>query len=140
MYKELYFMKKIKTIIVSLSLALGLVTVPLMPLTAAADDANPAQSIGQGVTAVGGKSTGGSGEFTTGIKNVVNTLLFLLGVVAVIAIIIGGFRYATSNGDAGQIKAAKDIILYAVVGLVVAILAYAIVNFVISTFGTAAGK
>jgi hypothetical protein len=46
-------------------------------------------------------------------------------------IIVGGIRYTTSNGDSGRIKAAKDTITYAVVGLVVAILAYAIVNFVI---------
>ena len=43
-------------------------------------------------------------------------------------------RYATSNGDAQQVKSAKDAVLYAVIGLVVAILAYAIVNFVLGAF------
>lgn len=63
--------------------------------------------------------------------NLVNTLLFVLGIVSVLAIILGGIRFATSNGSADQIKQAKNIILYAVVGLVVAILAYAIVDFVV---------
>jgi multisubunit Na+/H+ antiporter MnhB subunit len=60
--------------------------------------------------------------------------LFILGAIAVIMIVIGGIRYTTSNGDSGSIKSAKDTILYAVVGLVVAMLAYAIVNFVVQSF------
>ncbi len=53
------------------------------------------------------------------------------GIVAVIAIIIGGIRYVTSNGDSSGIQAAKNTILYAVVGLVVVIAAAAITDFVI---------
>ncbi len=68
------------------------------------------------------------------VKTVINTLLYVLGVIAVIMIIIGGIRYTTSNGDSGSLKTAKDTILYSVVGLVVAIMAFAIVNFVISSF------
>jgi multisubunit Na+/H+ antiporter MnhB subunit len=49
-------------------------------------------------------------------------------------IIIGGIRYTTSNGESSQIKSAKDTIMYAVIGLVVAILAYSIVNFVVDQF------
>lgn len=65
------------------------------------------------------------------IKNVITTILIVLGMVAVIMIVIGGIRYTTSNGDASAIKSAKDTILYAVIGLVVAIFSFAIVNFVI---------
>lgn len=68
------------------------------------------------------------------IQNVVNVLLFVLGMIAVIMIVIGGIRYATSGGDSSQIQAAKNTILYAVVGLVVAIMSYAIVNFVLASF------
>jgi len=68
------------------------------------------------------------------IKNVINTILVVLGMIAVIMIIIGGIRYTTSNGDPGSIKSAKDTILYAVVGLVIAILSFAIVNFVLGRF------
>lgn len=66
------------------------------------------------------------------ITNIINLLLVVIGIIAVIMIIIGGFRYTTSAGDAGQTKSARDTIIYAVVGLVIAIMAYAIVNFVLS--------
>ncbi|HEY8992705.1 MAG TPA: hypothetical protein VIM37_02535 [Candidatus Microsaccharimonas sp.] len=68
------------------------------------------------------------------IATIVNVLLFIIGAIAVIMIIIGGIMYATSAGDAGQVTKAKNTILYAVVGLVVAFLAYAIVNFVVLRF------
>lgn len=69
------------------------------------------------------------------MKKVINMLLFIIGIVAVISIIIGGIMYTVSSGDQGKIKTAKDTILYAVVGLVVAILAFAIVNFVVNNLG-----
>lgn len=68
------------------------------------------------------------------LKNIVNVLLFVLGAIAVIMIVIGGIRYTLSNGDSSAITGAKNTILYAVVGLVVALLAYAIVNFVLGAF------
>ncbi len=84
----------------------------------------------------GAGATGQTGGTTveSGITTITNILLFLIGAIAVIAIIIGGIRYVTSNGDASQTKSAKDTILYAVVGLIVAIVAYAIVQFVVSRF------
>jgi hypothetical protein len=63
---------------------------------------------------------------------IANVLIFLVGAIAVIVIIFGGLRYVISTGDAGRIKQAKDTILYGVIGVVIAILAYAIVNFVIT--------
>jgi hypothetical protein len=68
------------------------------------------------------------------IKQVTNVLLFILGAVAVIMIIIGGIKYTISNGDSGQITSAKNTILYSVIGLIVALLAFAIVNFVLDSF------
>ncbi len=67
----------------------------------------------------------------TAIKSIINMMLFVLGSVSVIMIVIGGIRYTTSNGDSNGIQGAKNTILYAIVGLVVAILAYAMVNFVV---------
>lgn len=78
------------------------------------------------------KST--SDNATSMIKVVINTLLYALGIVAVIMIIIGGIRYTTSNGEAAGIKGAKDTITYAVVGLAVAIMAFTVVNFVVGKF------
>lgn len=65
---------------------------------------------------------------------ITNVLLFLLGAVSVIMLVIGGFRYVISGGDSNQLQGAKNTILYAVVGLVVAIMAYAITDFVIDLF------
>lgn len=64
--------------------------------------------------------------------NIINTLIFVIGAVAVIMIVIGGFRYVISGGDSGQINSAKNTILYAVIGLVVALMSYAIVNFILA--------
>lgn len=69
-------------------------------------------------------------------KTITNVLLFIIGAISVIMLIIGGIRYTTSNGDSGAITTAKNTILYAVIGIVVALLAYALVNFVISSFVT----
>lgn len=71
------------------------------------------------------------GSLTDVITAVVNTILYIVGIVAVVMIIVGGFRYVVSNGDSAQISAAKSTITYAVVGLIVAAAAFAIVNFVL---------
>ncbi|MBR5419193.1 hypothetical protein IK110_03020 [Candidatus Saccharibacteria bacterium] len=62
---------------------------------------------------------------------IINTVIFVIGMVAVVMIILGGISYATSQGDAGKVKKGKDTILYGIIGLVIAILAFAIVNFVL---------
>lgn len=69
------------------------------------------------------------------VKNIINILLWAIGIVSVIMLIIGGFRYVTSNGDSSQVTAAKNTIMYSVIGLIIAIFAYAIVNFVVFRVG-----
>ena len=65
-------------------------------------------------------------------KRITNTILYIVGIVAVIMLIIGGIRYVTSGGDAKKVTDAKNTVLYAIIGLIISLLAYAIVNFVIS--------
>lgn len=89
-----------------------------------------ADLIQKGADSTGQKDTRSAGDLA---KDFVNIMLFAIGILAVIMIIWGGIRYVLSGGDSTAISAAKKTILYAVVGLVVAILAYAIVNFVITT-------
>lgn len=67
------------------------------------------------------------------IQTIINVLLGLIGVVAVIMLIYGGFRYVLSAGNEKATSAAKDTILFAIIGIVVAVLAFAIVNFVIGS-------
>ncbi len=68
------------------------------------------------------------------IRTVINTLLFVIGTLSVIMIIVGGIKYVTSDGDSSRITSAKNTILYSVVGLIVALLAFAIVSFVVDQF------
>lgn len=64
-------------------------------------------------------------------QRVVNTVIFLVGAIAVLMLIIGGIRYVISAGDENAVKGAKNTILYAIVGIVVALLAFAAVQFII---------
>ena len=65
-------------------------------------------------------------------KQVTNTILYIVGIIAVIMLIIGGIKYVISGGDSKKITDAKNTVLYAIIGLIIAFLAFAIVNFVIS--------
>jgi hypothetical protein len=68
------------------------------------------------------------------ITTVINVLLFIVGIISVIMIIVGGIMYTTSAGDSGTVTKAKNTIMFAVIGLIVAFLAFAIVNWVIDQF------
>lgn len=65
-------------------------------------------------------------------NNVLNIFTVVIGAISVLMIIVGGLRYITSNGDATQTTGAKNTIMYAVIGLVFALMANAIVNFVLA--------
>lgn len=65
-------------------------------------------------------------------STVTDVLLYLVGGVAVIMIVYGGFRYVVSNGDSSRVKAAKDTVLYGAIGLAIAIVAWGLVTFVIN--------
>lgn len=101
-----------------------------------------ASSIMDGVNAARGDSQPvdllGDGGILTKITNV---LLFVIGALSVIMLIIGGLRYVISGGNATAVTAAKNTILYAIVGLIIAFLAYAAIGFVIGSLapGGAAG-
>ena len=72
------------------------------------------------------------------IQNIINWVLAILGLVAVIMIILGGFNYMTSQGDPAKTKRGRDTILYGIVDLIIGLLAFAIVNFVLANvFGDA---
>lgn len=106
-----------------------LLSVVIAPLSSAfdlsiSDGASSARGIDQAVDLFGA-----TGIFTT----ISNVMLFIVGAISVIMIVIGGFRYVVSGGNTTNVAAAKNTILYAIVGLVISMLAYAIINFVISS-------
>ena len=120
---------------VIIALALVLAGGVMAPSLAYADDCGSAeQCVRNGVNQV--SSTGASMTVGDIIKIVVGILLFVLGAVCVVMIVIGGIKYATSQGDQTAVQNAKNTILYSIVGIVVALLAYAAVNFVLTSFAS----
>ena len=69
------------------------------------------------------------------IPRAINLMLFIVGILAIIFLIFGGIRYVISGGDKSKVDSAKNTILYAIVGLIVAILGYAVVSWVVSVLG-----
>ncbi len=116
-------------------------TLQVAPANAAFD-----KSLSDGAKSAQGKDQQGDaatlfGEGGEGgiFKTITNVLLFLIGAISVIMLIIGGIRYVVSGGDSSAVQSAKNTILYAIVGVIVAILAYAVVNFVIGSFASNQG-
>ena len=75
----------------------------------------------------------GGGDLTGAVTNILSAIIGVLGLVAVVVMIIGGYNYMTSAGDASKVEKAKKTILYGLIGLIVCALAFIIVNFVIGT-------
>ena len=73
-------------------------------------------------------------------KQITNTILYIVGIVAVIMLIIGGIKYVISGGDAKKVTDAKNTVLYAIIGLVISFLAFAIVNFVIAALPSSSNQ
>lgn len=80
-----------------------------------------------------GCASQGSAENTVNntIKLVINIFSLIVGVVAVIMVIVGGFKYITSGGESSNVASAKNTILYAIIGLIIVALAQVIVRFVL---------
>lgn len=132
-------MKKLKQIIAGGLLVAGFIAMAAVvsPITpdVLAQCGDVSQGIAGGVNCADTDNTpndlfAADGVFTT----IVNVLLFIIGAISVIMLIIGGIRYTLSGGDSGAVTSAKNTILYAIIGLIVAFLAFAIVNFVLGTF------
>ncbi len=87
-----------------------------------------------GLSGIGGIPTisGGGGNLRQVILSIINTILGFIGLIAVIVIIIAGIRLIVAGGDEGQRQKARSAIVYAAVGLLVILLASALVNFVVN--------
>jgi hypothetical protein len=153
---------KIKTLILAAALPLAVV-VPLAvgsPAVQAAPKSSSSDcitdsSLGSGNTSVdaglnSGTNAALTGDCTTPSDNstgsdfatlaakIINILSVIVGVVAVVMIIFGGFKYITSGGESGNVSGAKNTLVYAIVGLVIVALAQFIVHFVLNNVGNAA--
>ena len=77
------------------------------------------------------KIEGGDVSLEVSVRNILSVVFTLVGVIAVVMIVVGGIYYIISQGNADKIQKAKSTILYGIVGLIVTLLAFAIVNFVL---------
>ncbi len=73
---------------------------------------------------------GGNGDLGVAIGKVMKAVFQLMGMIAVVVVIVGGIQYAVSSGDPKRTARAKETILYAVIGIVISLSAYAIVTFI----------
>ncbi len=119
----------IKQLIIGVFTAVALSGLWVLPLSAVEFSARSGADAARG-TDQPSQLFGDGGIF----QQITNIMLFMIGVLSVIMLIIGGLRYVVSGGNKDAVTSAKNTILYAIVGLVVSLLAYAAVNFIINVF------
>jgi cytochrome bd-type quinol oxidase subunit 2 len=105
---------------------------------------NVADSINSGANATGSTGNCGvGGTLTTGVSNLAGTITtdfsILVGAISVIMIIFAGFKYITSGGSNENTNSARNILMYAVIGLVIAVIAQLIVHLVINSASSIKG-
>ena len=124
--------KHVRIFITAFCLLLGL-SGAFVPAVASAVD-NPKSDVcaALGSDANCAKQANGSISLDTIIKVVINILSIIVGVISVIMIMLGGFKYVTSGGDSGKVKSAKESITYAIVGVIIVALAQVIVKYVLA--------
>lgn len=119
---------KVLTAVMCLAMAFTVASPVSLPVYA---DAKDEVKKGADMTNSGGSA---KQDLPDVITTIINVMLFIAGALAVIMIIYGGIRYITAHGDEKQVKVAKDTIVYSVTGLIIAILAYALVTFIFDRF------
>lgn len=133
-------MRSFKKLVLAFCFSLIFISVPaIVSASSAVPSSDQAtQEIQQGLCA--GSNLDVSGRCTTNhpsqrlthfVRSVINIFSVVVGVVAVVMIIIGGFRYITSGGNDTGVTGAKNTILYAIIGLVIVAMAQIIIHFVL---------
>lgn len=122
-----------KFILMITVLASSVFALPALPAAAGLfDSAKEDACAGSQVTAAAPNCADeAAGETDTLIQSIINLLSIVVGIIAVIMIIINGLRFITSAGDANAVTAARNGVIYAVIGLVLVVLAQIIVRFVV---------
>lgn len=106
------------------------------PTPAYADAFSSSNAKSQACSGITGQETAGNCS-TPGksieaiIQTVINFLSAIIGTVAVVMIVVGGFKYITSGGDSGKVAGAKSTLIYAIIGLVIVAMAQFIAQFVL---------
>lgn len=129
-------MQRIKLFIISLTVMLGVA--PMMaPMYLKAQTAN---NINCGITGNLSEdckdAPSDDGTVTNTIQGAIRLFQVVVGLIAVFMVIFGGLKYITSGGNDAGVKAAKNTLLYAVIGLVIVLIAEGIVRFVLTRFSS----
>lgn len=114
---------------------IGLAASLALPAVALAQDGLTAEDVG--VTAIGSEIKLGAGDVRQTAARIINVALGFLGIVAVIIVLIGGFKYMVSGGNDEKTGDAKKLIVSGIIGLAIILSAWAITSFVISRLITA---
>jgi hypothetical protein len=135
-------MQKIKNIILTLAITLSPFVTVLFPVGASAAIENNVCHGATELSITTGASTEVCPDQTSKFDSIIRSILIFLsavvGFVAVVMLIFGGFRYVTSGGNSESISKAKNTIIYALIGLVIVALAQIIVQFVLNKAVTGA--
>lgn len=127
-------MKLATKIMTTLAVALLLiVAMPAVQTSAQVDDGSKKAAC-EGLAVEPGEECDDSAkqEIAKLLSSVINILSWIVGIVSVIMIIVGGLKFVLSNGDSSGIASARSTVIYALVGLVVAALAQVLVAFVLN--------
>ncbi|MBX4199833.1 pilin [Candidatus Saccharibacteria bacterium] len=136
-------LQKLKTLLLSISLLFSF-SAPVLaaaPAFAVGTDIGGSLCKGSNLNldnpdVAGGTCTTDKTSFTDIIRKVINILSVLVGAIAVIMIIIGGFRYVTSGGNDSSVAAARKTIMYALIGLLIVAFAQVVVHFILNNITT----
>lgn len=112
----------------------GLVASLALNSTAMAVDCDINSGLSGGINCTATQQQKDKSDFAPQFQKITNTLLFIIGALSVIMIVYGGLRFVLSQGEEKGVTSARNTIIYALIGLIVAILAYALVNFVLKNF------
>jgi len=121
------------TLAAIITIGCGIVAVTTSPVAAQTPNPN-VPAVCDGITATGGSCGSGSTDMNALIKNIINIFSWIVGIAAVIMVIWGGFSFITSSGDPQKAAKARNTILYALIGLVIVVMAQLIVRFVVGLF------
>lgn len=129
-----------KRIIITIITVLALTLLPAGILNGSASAACPSPTTSKGQVLDGAGKTGNCDD--SGVPKLVSTVVevlsIIVGAVAIIMIIYSGFKYITSGGDSAKVSSAKNTLIYALVGVIIVVLAQLLVRFVITQADTAA--
>jgi hypothetical protein len=136
--------QNIKRYLVYFSSAIVMLVSILAPVGIAQASISPSYYACGGISGtLSGKANCNTGGSDTGIATflswAVNIFSAIVGIIAVVMIIVGGLKYITSGGDSSKVGSAKNTLLYAIIGLIIVVMAQVIVHFVLAEVRTHTG-